>query len=163
MEATFAEYPDVYDQVKTALYSPPESASLGEADSYDMVVTFRNTHGWLNNDKAQDIYNEMARVIRPGGVLGVVQHRAANGSDSSETAKSGYVTEDTIVELAQKAGLVFEASSEVNANPKDTKDHPEGVWTLPPSFELEDVDRDKYQAIGESDRMTLRFRKPAAD
>ena len=125
-----------------------------------MVLTFRNTHGWLNNNQAQDIYNDMAAALLPGGVLGVVQHRAEGDAIQSE-ARMGYVTEATVIQLAENAGLVFEARSEVNANPADTHDHPEGVWTLPPSLRLEDTDREKYLAIGESDRMTLRFRKPA--
>ena len=90
----------------------------------------------------------------------MVQHRADAGSDASESAPSGYVPEQAVIELAEAAGLVLEARSEVNANPRDSKDHSKGVWTLPPSFRLGDEDRDKYAAIGESDRMTLRFRKP---
>lgn len=160
MQQTFAANPEIYDQVETVYFSPPESASLGEADSMDMVLTFRNTHGWVNAGQAQDIYNEFARVLKPGGVLGVVQHRAAAGTDPAETAKMGYVSEDAVKAFATNAGLVFEASSEVNANPKDTRDHPKGVWTLPPSLSLGDEDKEKYLAIGESDRMTLRFRKP---
>jgi len=160
MKETFAKYPGVYDQVETVFYSPPESASLGEEGSVDMVLTFRNTHGWINAGQAQDIYNEFARVLKPGGVLGVVQHRADPGTDPAVTAKSGYVSEETIKGFALSAGLVFEESSEINGNPKDSHDHPKGVWTLPPSLRLGDEDREKYLAIGESDRMTLRFRKP---
>lgn len=160
MKETFAKYPDVYDQVETVYYSPPESASLGEAESVDMVLTFRNTHGWINAGQAQDIYSEFARVLKPGGVLGVVQHRAKAGTDPVVTAKTGYVSEEAIKAFAANAGLVFEESSEVNANPKDTTDHAKGVWTLPPSLSLGDEDKEKYLAIGESDRMTLRFRKP---
>ncbi len=160
MQETFDNNPALYDQVETVYYSPPESASLGEAGSVDMVLTFRNTHGWVNAGQAQDIYNEFARILKPGGVLGVVQHRAAPGSDPAETAKGGYVAEDAVKAFAANAGLVFEESSEINANPKDTRDHPKGVWTLPPSLRLGDEDKEKYLAIGESDRMTLRFRKP---
>jgi predicted methyltransferase len=160
MEETFAKYPDVYDQVETVYFSPPESASLGKAASVDMVLTFRNTHGWVNAKQAKNIYKEFARVLKPGGVLGVVQHRAKSGTDTHVTAKKGYVSEEWVKLFATEAGLVFEESSEVNANPKDTTDHPKGVWTLPPSLSLGDEDREKYLAIGESDRMTLRFRKP---
>lgn len=163
MAAKFEAHPDVYDQVGTAYYSPPESASLGDENSIDMVLTFRNTHGWVNNGQAQDVYNEFARVLRPGGVLGVVQHRAAEGADPAETARKGYVSEAAIIALAEQAGLVLEARSEVNANPRDTKDYADGVWTLPPGFRLGDTDREKYAAIGESDRMTLRFRKPGGE
>lgn len=160
MQAKFEAHPGVYDKVETVYYSPPESASLGEPGTYDMVLTFRNTHGWVNNGQAAEVFAEFARVLKPGGVLGVVQHRAATGSDPAETAKLGYVSEEAVIDIAESAGLVFEASSEVNANPKDTKDYPDGVWTLPPSFRLGEVDRARYAAIGESDRMTLRFRKP---
>ena len=159
MEEDFAQHPEVYDQVAFEYFSPPGSASLGESESVDMVVTFRNTHGWVNGGLAQDIFNEFARVLKPGGILGVVQHRAAAGSDPLLTAKKGYVSEAAVKEIAANAGFVFEASSEINANPEDTRDHPEGVWTLPPSYRLGDVDKEKYAAIGESDRMTLRFRK----
>jgi predicted methyltransferase len=160
MEENFANHPEVYDQVALEYYSPPMSASLGKAESIDVVVTFRNTHGWVNSGLAQDIFNEFARVLKPGGILGVVQHRAQAGSDPLITAKNGYVSVAAVKEIAASAGLLFEASSEINANPQDSKDHPEGVWTLPPSYRLGDKDKEKYAAIGESDRMTLRFRKP---
>lgn len=160
MEEKFAGFPGVYDQVGVQYYSPPQSASLGEPESVDAILTFRNTHGWVGSGLAQDVFNEFARVLKGGGVLGVVQHRAEAGTDPKVTAKSGYVSEAAVRELAENAGLVFEAAAEINANPKDGKDHPEGVWTLPPGLALGDVDREKYTAIGESDRMTLRFRKP---
>lgn len=160
MQAMFEASPGIYDRVGTVYFSPPQSASLGEDNTYDMVLTFRNTHGWINAGQAEAIYAEFARVLKPGGVLGVVQHRAADGLDPKVTAKRGYVPQDALISLVEATGLVFEASSEVNANPRDTKDHPEGVWTLPPSFRLGDKDREKYAAMGESDRMTLRFRKP---
>jgi predicted methyltransferase len=160
MEENFEQHPEIYDQVTFEYFSPPGSPSLGDADSLDVIVTFRNTHGWLSSGQAQEIFNEFARVLKPGGVLGVVQHRADEGSDPQVTAKQGYVSEAAVKEIAANAGLEFEAAAEINANPKDTKDHPEGVWTLPPSLQLGDLDKEKYMAIGESDRMTLRFRKP---
>ena len=156
----FALHPEIYEQVKVQYFSPPESASLGEAGSIDAIVTFRNTHGWISAGQAQDIFNEFARVLKPGGILGVVQHRADDDVDPQVSAKDGYVSEASVKAIAANTGFVFEAASEVNANPKDTKDYPEGVWTLPPSYKLGDVDHDKYAAIGQSDRMTLRFRKP---
>ena len=160
MEENFAQHPEIYDQVEFEYFSPPGSPFLGEADSLDVIVTFRNTHGWISAGQAQDIFNEFARVLKPGGILGVVQHRADEGADPQVSAKQGYVSEAAVKEIAANAGFEFEASSEINANPRDTKDHPEGVWTLPPSLQLGDVDKEKYTTIGESDRMTLRFRKP---
>lgn len=160
MEENFEQHPDIYDQVEFEYFSPPGSPSLGEADSLDVIVTFRNTHGWIGAGQAQDIFNEFARVLKAGGILGVVQHRADEGADPEVSAKQGYVTEAMVKEVAANAGFEFEAASEINANPKDSKDHPEGVWTLPPGYALGDVDKEKYAAIGESDRMTLRFRKP---
>lgn len=159
MEETFANHPEVYDQVTFEYFSPPESPSLGDADSLDAIVTFRNTHGWISAGQAQDIFKEFARVLKPGGILGVVQHRAEEGSDAKVSAKQGYVSEAAVKELAANAGFEFVEGSEINANPRDTKDHSKGVWTLPPSYSLGDQDKEKYTTIGESDRMTLRFRK----
>jgi predicted methyltransferase len=165
----FSAHPEVYDQVAVVPYSPPASASLGEPESVDLVLTFRNTHGWVGDGIADAVFAEFARVLKPGGVLGVVQHRAAEDADPAASASTGYLSEQAVIDLARKAGLYLEARSEVNANPADTRDHAEGVWTLPPSLalcgELGSEDemaacREKYQAIGESDRMTLRFRKP---
>jgi predicted methyltransferase len=140
---------------------PPAKLVLGDADSYDLVLTFRNNHGWINGGYHDAVYAEAFRVLKPGGVMGVVQHRAAEGAEAIASAKTGYVPEAFVIEAAARAGFELSGRSEVNANPKDTKDHPEGVWTLPPSYRLGDVDRAKYAAIGESDRMTLRFVKPA--
>ena len=161
----------VYDQVATTPFSPPGSTSLGEAESIDMLLTFRNTHGWVSSGIAESIFAEFARVLKPGGVLGVVQHRADIDADPGLSAENGYVSEETVIKLARSAGLYLEARSEVNANPEDTKDHEGGVWTLPPGLALcREIENEnelascskKFQAIGESDRMTLRFRKPLA-
>ena len=165
----FSANPGVYDQVAVVPYSPPESASLGAADSVDLILTFRNTHGWLGDGIAESVFGEFARVLKPGGVLGVVQHRAESTADPVKSAETGYLPESAVIDLARQAGLYLEARSEVNANPGDSRDHPEGVWSLPPGLavcreiesETERAACDaKYLAIGESDRMTLRFRKP---
>jgi predicted methyltransferase len=165
----FAVDPGVYDQVAVIPFSPPESPSLGAAESVDMVLTFRNVHGWISDGISEIVFAEFARVLRPGGVLGLVQHRAANGTDALKTAENGYVSEQAVVNLAAAVGLYLEARSEVNANSADSGDHPEGVWSLPPGYaackEIEpETERQEcmhdYGAIGESDRMTLRFRKP---
>lgn len=151
---------DLYGEVKVATYSPPESRNLWQTDAVDMVLTFRSSHGWTRTSMLDDVYSDFFKVVKPGGILGVVQHRAPEGGDEIEWAKKGYVAESRIVQAAEKAGFVLEASSDLNANSKDDKNHPEGVWTLPPTLALGDKDREKYVAIGESDRMTLRFRKP---
>lgn len=165
----FADRPEIYDQVAVAPYSPPQSASLGEADSIDLILTFRNTHGWIGDGIAGSAFAEFARVLKPGGILGVVQHRAKQGADPAKSSEMGYVSELAVIDLAREVGLFLEARSEVNANPADNRDHEGGVWDLPPGLsacrEIDGEDemaicREKYQAIGESDRMTLRFRKP---
>ncbi|MEZ4278449.1 MAG: methyltransferase [Myxococcota bacterium] len=153
-----AKEPGVFGKVEVAKLSPPDGVDLGPPGSADMVVTFRSTHGWLNGGVADQVYAAFFEVLKPGGVLGVEQHRA--GPKTNREAFTGYVPEETLIAIAEQAGFVLEARSEINANPKDTADHAAGVWTLPPSLRLGDRDREKYVAIGESDRMTLRFRKP---
>ena len=153
--------PNLYDQVAIEPFTPPGETSLGEPGSADVVLTFRNVHNWIEDKSAPAIFKSAFDVLKPGGVLGVTEHRAAAGKTVEETFKSGYLPEEAVIKLATDAGFVLEEKSEINANPKDTKDHPQGVWTLPPTLALKDQDREKYVAIGESDRMTLRFRKPA--
>lgn len=159
--AKTAARPDVYDQVKILAYLPTETAALGQDGTADMVVTFRNIHSLIRQDGQTAFFKAAYRVLKPGGVLGIVQHRAAEGVDPKKSADSGYVPPSYVIKLAETAGFQLAGTSEINANPKDTKDHPEGVWTLPPGLRLGDKDRAKYLAIGESDRMTLRFVKPA--
>lgn len=153
--------PARFGAVEVIVVDPPARLDFGAADRFDLVLTFRNNHGWINGGYHDAVYAEAFRVLKPGGVLGVVQHRAKEGADPVAAAKTGYVPEAFVIEAAERAGFELVARSEVNANPKDTKDHPEGVWTLPPVYRLGDRDRARYEAIGESDRMTLRFVKPA--
>ena len=134
---------------------------LGAPGSADMVVTFRNVHNWRGSGQAEGMFKAFHDVLKPGGTLGVVEHRAA--ADVPADDKSGYVGQDQVIALASAAGFELAESSEVNANPLDTKDHPNGVWTLPPGNNHPEEDRAKYQAIGESDRMTLRFVKPVQE
>ena len=148
-----------FDKVTTVRWDP-QNLNLGPDGSADMVVTFRNIHNWVPGGTAPNVFTAIAKVLKPGGVLGVEDHRASKDLTTKEIDDSGYVSEAQVIALAKAAGLELDGRSEVNANPKDTKDYPKGVWTLPPTFANKDVDHDKYAAIGESDRMTLRFRKP---
>lgn len=132
--------------------------AVGTADA---VLTFRNVHNWVAAGNADAYFRAFFTALKPGGVLGVVDHRAKPGTDVDTMKSSGYVTEALVRQYATDAGFVLEASSEVNANPKDQAQHPNGVWTLPPVNRHDAADDAKYKAIGESDRMTLRFRKPA--
>ena len=123
------------------------------------MLTFRNVHNWRSSGQAEDMFKGFFAVLKPGGVLGVVEHRAK--ADVAADDKSGYVGEAQVIALAEAAGFKLQEKSEINANPRDTKDHPNGVWTLPPSNDHAAADEARYQAIGESDRMSLRFIKPA--
>jgi predicted methyltransferase len=152
--------PSVFNRVETVTFQPPDQITLAPDGTVGMIVTFRSVHGWINNGQFDNVLGAMYRALKPGGVLGLVQHRAAEGSDATTTARQGYVPEAYVIERAQAAGFQLQARSEINANPRDTRDHPEGVWTLPPTLRLGETDRERYLAIGESDRMTLRFVKP---
>ena len=123
-------------------------------------MTFRNLHNWVNNDLDAAMFKAMYDVLKPGGILGLVAHLGTPDMIGKAAAKTGYLAESEAIRIATAAGFELVDKSEINANPKDTRDHPEGVWTLPPNFRLGDTDRAKYAAIGESDRMTLKFRKP---
>ncbi|MES2172748.1 MAG: methyltransferase [Pseudomonadota bacterium] len=154
-----AANPAVYDKVKVAAY-PEEAASI-PAGSVDTVLTFRNVHNMVMAGSEAATFKAFFDMLKPGGTLGVVDHRLPEDRDSALEKSSGYLKVSTIRRIAQAAGFEYVGASEVNANPKDTADWPKGVWTLPPSLSQKDVDKDKYLAIGESDRMTLKFRKPA--
>ncbi len=156
-----AAYPEVYHRVNMAVFDPKRNQLTVPDGSADRVLTFRNVHNWLRSESEETAFALFFKALKPGGILGVVEHRAPDGMDWEAMKTSGYMTEQYVVALAEKAGFVFEAKSEINSNPKDTKNHPKGVWTLPPTLRLQELDRDKYLAIGESDRMTLKFRKPA--
>ena len=150
-----------YDRVVLTEFHPPSGVSAGPQGAVDRVLTFRNVHNWMKAGYGKEAFQTFAALLKPGGVLGVIEHRAKPGTSVDQMIKSGYVTEAYVIELAEAAGLVLEAKSEINANSADSADHPAGVWTLPPTLRLKEKDRSKYLAIGESDRMTLRFRKPA--
>lgn len=133
---------------------------IAPAGSADFVLTFRNLHNWVERGEVEGALAAFHRALKPGGVLGVVDHRGRTDLTQEAQMKSGYVREDYAIAIIERAGFRYAGSSEVNANPRDTKDHPEGVWTLPPALRLKDKDRAKYLAIGESDRFTLKFVKP---
>lgn len=160
-----AAKPDVYGKARVATF--PVLAAGGTPvppGSADVVLTFRNVHNWMGSEDAAPVAPEAFRqiyaMLKPGGTLGIVDHRLPESADSAREKSSGYLKTSTVRKLAEDAGFRFVAASEVNANPKDTADWPDGVWTLPPTLRKGDVDRDKYLAIGESDRMTLKFIKP---
>jgi predicted methyltransferase len=158
-----ATNPSLYGRARTATFPVRAEGEVGvPAGSADVVVTFRNVHNWMMGDKpyADLAFRQMYAMLKPGGVLGVEEHRLGEKADIALEKKSGYVKVSSVRRMAEAAGFRFVGSSEINANPKDTKDYPEGVWTLPPTFTLKDQDRAKYAAIGESDRMTLKFVKP---
>lgn len=160
-KAMLAANPALYDRVVLTELGPPDSVAVAPAASADAVLTFRNMHNWMGQGNDVKVMQAAFAALKPGGVLGVVEHRAAANATAEQVKDSGYMTEEMVIKAAEAAGFVLEAKSEINANPRDTRDHPKGVWTLPPSLALGDTDREKYVAIGESDRMTLRFRKPA--
>lgn len=152
--------PGQFDRVQMVRFDrkQPTFAAPG---SVDTVLTFRNVHNWVGNDTVDGSFAGFYAALKPGGVLGVVDHRAKPGTDLETMKNSGYLTEALVIDYATRAGFVLDARSEINANPKDTTDHPNGVWTLPPSNRHDAEDAAMYRAIGESDRMTLRFVKPA--
>ena len=149
----------VYGKAKVLNFDP-KAPDFGPAGSADVVLTFRNAHNWVDDGTADAYFKAFFDVLKPGGTLGLVDHRAKPGTDIEKMKTSGYLTEALVIELAQKAGFKLDAKSEINANAKDTADHPNGVWTLPPSNQHDAKDDAKYKAIGESDRMTMRFVKP---
>lgn len=152
--------PELFGKVELSVLSPG-SLQVAPAGTADMVLTFRNVHNWAKAGSADAMFRAFYDALRPGGVLGVVEHRAKRGTAFQRQVESGYMTEEYVIETAQKAGFKLANRSEINANPRDTADYPGGVWTLPPNLRnVAEADKPKYLAIGESDRMTLKFVKP---
>jgi len=152
----FAADAETYGKAQVLEFDPAAPV-LGKPGSADVVLTFRNVHNWRMSNQAEGMFRAFFAVLKKGGTLGVVEHRA--DKDVPADDKSGYVSEAQVIALAKQAGFVFAGRSEINANGNDTKDYADGVWTLPPTYRLGDTDRAKYAAIGESDRMTLKFVK----
>lgn len=152
-----------FSAVQLTEFSPVEATVIAPAGSADVVLTFRNVHNWYmaaGDEGLQNAFQQFYTALKPGGILGVVDHRLPEDRPDEQMASSGYVKQSLVLKHAQAAGFVLVDSSEINANPLDTADHPRGVWTLPPSLRLGDEEREKYLAIGESDRFTLKLMKP---
>ena len=159
------ESPDIYRDVIITAMDFPYELDIAPHGSADLVVTFRNAHNWVSSDyhetSAQLAFRAMYDVLKPGGVLGIVAHRWPDAATEDPHAEDGYVSEERLIALAEDVGFEFAGRSDHNRNPKDSHQHPEGVWTLPPSLALGEQDREKYLAIGESDRLTIKFVKPS--
>ncbi len=158
-DAKLAARPDLYGKVTKTYLLAPDYVDIAPKGSADMVLTFRNVHNWAKAGNADAMFKAFYDALKPGGILGVKDHRAKPGTAFQQQIDSGYLTEEYVIGLAEKAGFKLVGKSEVNANPMDSKDYPNGVWTLPPTLSLGDRDKEKYLAIGESDRMTLKFIK----
>lgn len=159
-DAKLAARPDLYGKVVKTYLLAPDFVDLAPKGSADMVLTFRNVHNWAKAGNAEAMFQACFSVLKPGGILGVKDHRAKPGTSFETQVKTGYLTEEYVIGLAERAGFKLVAKSEINANPRDSKEYPAGVWTLPPTLALGEKDRGKYLTIGESDRMTLKFVKP---
>lgn len=152
---------ELYGDVEYTVMEAPENIGpVAPPASADRVLTFRNVHSWMGDDSAEEAFQSFYEALKPDGILGVVAHRTKTEEPQDPKAENGYAKQDYVIDLATQAGFELVESSEINANPKDTADYPDGVWTLPPRLKLEDQDREKYMEIGESDRMTLKFIKP---
>jgi len=162
-EERMAKNPALYDRVVVGTLPEPPAydrlADIAAPGGADAVLTFRNLHNWLKGGHLDESLRTFAQALKSGGTLGVEEHRAAPGTSLQAMKDSGYVTEDLVIDRARAAGFELVARSEINANPRDTKQHAKGVWALPPTLSNGEVDRDKYLAIGESDRMTHRYVK----
>ncbi len=158
LAAKIAADPADLGKVESAAFT--STGDIVPPGTADAVITFRNVHNWMADGSAPAVFAAFFRALKPGGTLGLEEHRGRTDQPQDPLAKSGYVRQDAVIAMAEQAGFRLFATSEINANPRDTKDYPAGVWTLPPTYRLKDVDRAKYAAIGESDRMLLRFIKP---
>lgn len=158
-QVTVAQQAALYGKPVFTSFGPLEHLAIAPAGSADLVLTFRNVHNWSSQQADQTAFQAFFDALKPGGILGVVEHRAKPGASFERMVKTGYMTEAYVIALAEKAGFRLIEKSEINANPLDSTDHPNGVWTLPPMMRGR-LDPEKYAAIGESDRMTLKFRKP---
>ena len=154
-----ARHPEV--KINRTNFNPPAELEIAPEGSADMVLTFRNVHNWSSKGNEDKVFAAFYKALKPDGILGVEEHRANADRPKDLSAKDGYLREIDVVKMAEKAGFTLVGRSDINAHPKDTKDHPQGVWTLPPTLRLGAQDREKYIAIGESDRMTLKFKKLA--
>ncbi len=162
-QAAFVErlkHHDGFTNTVVTIMAPPEKLDIAPSASADRVLTFRNVHNWMHNQSEQAVFNAFFAALKSGGILGVVEHRAPESFSYEQMVSSGYVKESYVIELAQKAGFELLGRSEINRNPRDTKQYVNGVWTLPPTLRVVDEQRDAMLNIGESDRMTLKFLKP---
>jgi predicted methyltransferase len=159
VDAWMKAHPDIAATIAHTNFNPPDAAHIAPDGTVDMVVTFRNVHNWMSKKGEKAAFDAFFKALKPGGILGLEEHRADPKKKSN--SDSGYVKESEVIKLATKAGFKLVAKSEINANPNDTKDYKEGVWTLPPVNKHPAEENAKYLAIGESDRMTLKFVKPA--
>lgn len=159
-EEKVAADPDTYGEIILTEFDPAAGVLDVPPGEADRVLTFRNVHNWLRSESEETAFELFYRALKPGGMLGVVEHRSGGNADRRWMLENGYMDQAYVVELAEKAGFQYAGESGVNANPADTADHPKGVWTLPPTLRLGEENRQHYLDIGESDRMTLLFVKP---
>eukprot|EP01037_Dinobryon_pediforme_P013181 gene13182-13286_t len=158
-QAKITAHPELYGKVEISEFAA-DKHDIAASGSADFVITFRNIHNWMSRGETDAAFKTFFKALKPGGVLGIEEHRGKPDEPQDPLAKSGYVRQDVAIHFAEAAGFKFVGSSEINANPKDTKDYSVGVWALPPVFRLKEQDHDKYAAIGESDRFILKFIKP---
>ncbi|MDN5938800.1 MAG: hypothetical protein L0H83_09065 [Salinisphaera sp.] len=158
--AKLRAHPQLYGQVKLTAMGPPLDWWVAPPGSADVVLTFRDVWTWIEGGYPRVVFEALYKALKPGGILGVVAYRAKPGTFITDIIKTGYVTKNIVLQNAAAAGFQYVGSSEINANPKDSKDYPAGVWTLPPILRLGDKNRQRYLEIGAPDRMTLKFRRP---